>query len=364
MNLNDDNVDLEIKDFLATQTDIIIDRYSDTGSNGELYFGLQNNIFKERVALKFYYCGKTDLFHKEPQILRSIEHPNILKVLDAKRISDLHAYFLTPEINGGDLEKYMESHELDTHFCISIVKDILKGLSEMHKSTNRILHRDIKPNNILISNVDQSAIIADFGSIKHIPSKQTSISASRNSMVYRPKESVLHNEYNFQSDIYQTGIVLFQLLGGHFPKSMAGWLSPKELAKSLKIEGSFDKQVFMERIIDNLIVKGKLLNLESLPPYIDKTLKTLIKRATNPDLNKRFSSAAEFFTALAKYKATSINWLKNSDIILAQKNNGYSYRIIEDNKVFVLEKSINKGSFRRTGSAATQLSDLIEKIRK
>jgi hypothetical protein len=57
MDLGDQNVDDEIREFINSQKDIDIDKYSDVGCNGELYFGT-HKIFKERVALKFYYTGK------------------------------------------------------------------------------------------------------------------------------------------------------------------------------------------------------------------------------------------------------------------------------------------------------------------
>jgi len=73
-----------------------------------------------------------------------------------------------------------------------------------------------------------ASIIADFGSVKYIPSGQTSITASKNSLVYKPCESVTNNEFNCQSDVYQTGLVLFQLLGGFFPPAVADWLSKND----------------------------------------------------------------------------------------------------------------------------------------
>ncbi|MDF2433164.1 MAG: eukaryotic-like serine/threonine-protein kinase [Mucilaginibacter sp.] len=361
MDLGDQNVDDEIRDFICSQTDIEIDKYSDVGCNGELYFGV-HKIFKERVALKFYHTGKAGLFHKEPQILRKIRHANIIEVLDAKIISGQHAYFLTKEIDGGDLETYMRNVDLDVFTSLGLAQDILRGLSEMHKDPNRLLHRDIKPNNILVDNMSTSAIIADFGSVKYIPSNQTSITASKNSLVYKPCESVTNNEFNCQSDVYQTGLVLFQLLGGFFPLAIADWLSKNDYQKALNISVYFDQQSFIEKIINNRIVKGKLINLDSLPHYVDSKLKSIIKKATHPDLNVRYKSAVDFLNSI--YKSDAINWQKNGGDYLASKRNGNQYKITCDSKGFTTEKSVKNNSFRKIGLHVLSIAEAIELVKK
>ncbi|MCJ7448686.1 MAG: protein kinase family protein [Bacteroidales bacterium] len=266
MDLDSLNIDDEIKDFIKSQKDITIDKHSDSGCNGELFFG-SHKIFNERVALKFYYIDKHGLSHKEPQILRQIDHKNILKILDARIIGDNYAYFLTPQIEGGDLDEYRLKTVLDTHSALEITQGILMGLTEMHKNPNRLLHRDLKPNNILIDN-DKTAIIADFGSVKYIPFSQNSIVASKNSLVYRAKEVVEKGEYCFQSDIYQVGIVLFQLLNGFFPLAIIDWFDTKKQKKIKDIKDMFEQHVFIEKQFDKLISGNKLLKLESLPGKI------------------------------------------------------------------------------------------------
>jgi serine/threonine protein kinase len=234
----------------------------------------------------------------------------------------------------------------------------------MHKDPNRLLHRDIKPNNILIDNMSKMAIIADFGSVKYIPSGQNAITASKNSLVYKPCESIVSNEFNCQSDIYQAGLVLFQLLGGYFPPAIAEWLSEKDYQKALTITDYFDQQSFIEKIINNRIIKGKLIDLDSLPQYIDSKLKTIVKKATHPDLNVRYKSAVDLLNAIYKYKSEAINWQKNGDTYLATKRNGNQYRISNDLKGFITEKSVRSSPFRRIGRQVLNIYEAIELIKK
>jgi eukaryotic-like serine/threonine-protein kinase len=353
-------IDDEIKHFIKNQNDVIIDKYSDSGCNGELFFGM-HKIFKERVALKFYYVDKYGLSHKEPQILRKIDHTNVIKIHDARIIGANYAYFLTPQIKGGDLFDYKNNTILDTHTALKIVQDILLGLSEMHKVPNRLLHRDLKPNNILIDE-NRTAIIADFGSVKHIPSDKQNIVASKNSMVYRAKEVVEKGEYCFQSDIYQVGIILFQLLGGFFPDAIIDWLDFKKQKKAIEIKDMFEQHVFIEKQFDKLISSHKLIRFDSLAFYIDDRLKGIIRKATNPILSQRYKNTSEFYNAIYKYKAKAVNWVKVNDEYIATCHNNTEYRIYPDNKGFQLERKVKNGVPRNFNKHNGSIDAMIEII--
>ena len=363
MDLNDSNVDIEIKEFVENQIDIEIDRYSDVGCNGDLYFG-RHKVFNERVALKFYYVDRKGLSHKEPQILRKIDHPNIIKVHDARIISDNHAYFLTSELSGGDLHKYMKNNNISTHDALNFTQDILKGVNEMHKNPNRLLHRDLKPNNILIDDKTNKACIADFGSIKYLPERRNSIPASKNNLVYRPKETVNKNEYSFQSDVYQVGLILYQLLGGFFPDAIVEWFTEKQKNKLNNIKDVFEQHLFIESAFDKLIIQNKLIDLNSLPFYIDHRLKTIIRKATRPELSKRYKSTSEFMNALYKFKSNSIDWAKTENGYLAKKKNGNIYRIYWASNGYEVEKTINGGKPRKMRKHNKQLDDIYELIKR
>lgn len=361
MDLNDTDVDKEIKDFIKQQNDIEIDRYSDVGCNGDLYFG-RHKIFNERVALKFYYSDSKGLSHKEPQILRSIDHPNIIKVHDARMISNNYAYFLTSEYTGGDLHKFLKKNNISIHLALSITQDILKGVNEMHKNPNRLLHRDLKPNNILIDNETKTACIADFGSIKHLPTNKDSLVASKNSLVYRPKEAVEKNEYSFQSDLYQIGLILFQLLGGFFPDAMIDWFNENQQKKLSNIKGIFEQHQFTENIFDNLILRNKLIRIESLPFYIDNKLISIIRKATCPELSKRYKSASEFMNAIYRFKTKAIDWVSLDGGYMATNIKGTTFRIFETIKGFEVEKAINGGQGRKMRDHDNTLKSIYELI--
>ncbi|SHG32267.1 protein kinase family protein [Flavobacterium defluvii] len=362
--MGDENVDEIIKDFILLQDDIVIDRYSNGGANGELYFG-ERKLLSDRVALKFYYYNKDVSTHNEPLILKSIEHPNILKIYDAKIIHQQYAYFLTPEISGGDLKNFKDNNIVSFYDAINITQGILNGLSELHKNPNNLLHRDLKPKNILIDQETKTPYIADFGSVKFISNAENSVVASKSTQIYRPNESVVQNVYNRQSDIYQVGIIFFQLLGGKFPEAPFEWLDDRQKSKFLKISGSeFEKWQFIDSAIDNLIVKNKLLDYDSLPAYINNKVKAVIKTATNKDLNKRYFTCSEFIKDLFDLKKQNKDWRIDNQEIYANKENKKYYRISEDKKGYCLQVSKNQVNWTKDNKHDGTLESIISRIHK
>jgi len=336
------SVDREIIDFLKSQKDIIIDKYSSKGGNGELFFGL-NRILQKRVALKFYYIDDQKLAHEEVRILSNIKNANILEVFDAGVINKNYAYFLTPEIEGGDLDKFMQENRIEVFKAIHITKGILKGLTALHSPPNRLLHRDLKPSNILVD-INRNPFIADFGSVRMIPSSVDSIKASCHTILFRPPEAFHNNQYYFKSDIYQVGIMLYQLIGGYLPYQDVAWLSNKEKQKYSLLKGSYDRSKYLDSIIGGKICSGKLLKYDSLPFFICKKLKSIIRKATNVDLGKRYQNTAEFMRDIHEFMSTSVNWRMDPEGVVAFKRNTFAFRIIQGGKknISLVQKKCGK----------------------
>ena len=355
-------VDKEIIEFIKNQKAITIDKYSGKGGNSELFFGT-HNILKIRVALKFYYTD-TKAAHEEVKLLYKIKHDNVLEVLDAKLISDECAYFLTPEISGGDLDKFMNSHIINTYTALKIIKGLLAGVTVLHSEPNRLVHRDLKPANILIDN-SNTPKIADFGSIKHIPPKLNTIKGSRHSFIYRPPESIERNEYSFQSDIYQIGVILFQLLGGFFPYREKYWLNLRDRKKHSNITENFNRQRFFSKVVGDRICKGKLLDLNSLPTYICRSLKKIIRDATYPEFNRRFKTTSEFLKAIHDYSSNAVNWWRKGDIFYALKPDQFHYRVtLRENKSILVQKFSKSNTWRAENKISGNLNEISQIINK
>jgi len=346
--MDDSSVDPRIKKFISEQDDIHIDRYSNKGGFGELYFG-KRNILGDRVALKFYKV-KDGSGHEEAVLLQKITSDNILPILDARMLDDEISFYLTPEMSGGDLQNVIDTYIIDTNIGIEIVTNILKALTELHKDGNSLVHRDLKTANILVDLKDGvKTYLADFGTIRKIPDNNDFVSASTYSFLYRPYEALIENKYYRESDIYQVGIILFQVLGGHFPmKTPHDWLRARDLKKYHLFLTDGERFDFLRFSLNNLIVKGKLLNYDSLPYYINNKLKTIIKKATSADFTKRYKSTSEFFKALFDYQKSAKIWWKEGDIIFAIcPKSKMNYKIVKDHKTYILQHSRDAINWRK-----------------
>ncbi|MDX5325924.1 MAG: protein kinase [Bacteroidota bacterium] len=362
MDLSELGLDDEVKAFLNNQKDFQIDRVSQEGGNCDIFFGY-HNIFQRRIALKVYYGSDKSSSHYEPRILSKIEHDNILRVRDAKRIGNYYSYFMTDEISGGDLEKCLEKGDLDLKDKLNIIHGVLNGLTELHNPKYSIVHRDIKPKNILIYQDSKQPLISDFGSIKKFDKSLGKVSGSKTTLVYTPKEVFESNQYTTQSDIYQVGVTMFQILGGYFPGAYFDWLTDKEKQKFLQISGHYEQSIYLDKVIQKLVTRNKLLRYETLPPYLNSTIIKVIKKATNPRLKIRYANTGEFMKDLFIVQKRLINWKENDSKLYATKMNGDEFRIVESKKGFSIEKK-GKNGWRRNGEYEATSEPLIMKINK
>lgn len=245
--------------------------------------------------------------------------------MHARTIDNGYAYFVTEEISGGDLDNLISSGQLNLRLAISITKGILNGIIEFHRKENRLVHRDIKPANILLD-MSANPIIADFGSLKKMPETVDFVNGSRHAALYRPPESY-NDEYSFYSDVYQVGMVMYQLLGGFLPYDPEYYLSTAQKNMYKKLPGDFEKSKFIDNRLKKLATKGKLLDYDSLPHYVDKSIRKIVAKATNPDPDKRYETASIFMLKLHQLGILP-DWRKIDNEYKLINYNGKDFRVV------------------------------------
>lgn len=326
-----------------------------------MYFG-RNRILDSDVAVKFYYWGSNKLFHAEPNSLAAIDSPNVLAVLNAGLIDGDWAFFVTPYCSHGDIDDVLDKTEFGNFKAIKLTCDLLIGLGALHEHryVHRYVQRDIKPANILLSD-DSNALIGDFGSIKHIPEGQHTIPASSHAVLYRPPESITSEHYGTAGDIYQAGIFFYQILGGHLPYDAVSWLTKPERKQYEALPTPPDKIQYADLCIRTRISKGKLLDVGSLPPWVNETLKRTIRKATNVDPDKRFKSAAEFQVHLNNSRSKVSDWSIEEGF--PTKKGETSFRICEEDGEYFVSKRRNSNKWRKDNSIkASSYEDAVSSI--
>ncbi|SAL76616.1 protein kinase family protein [Caballeronia telluris] len=212
-----DNSDLpdDVKSALKQFPEFEIAAFNDSGANGYVLIG-RHTVLQKKVAIKIYFHGENDI-DQEPAIIAKINHENVLKVYDARKVGRDSSYFVTPAASDGDLSQYLDSFDVSLPVAHKMLCQLLSGIAALHTEPNLLVHRDLKPENLLVHN--DSILIADFGSVRRIDRKTGAAPASKHSILYRPPEAIGENAFfNFSSDIYQAGIIGFLLFGGEVVK--------------------------------------------------------------------------------------------------------------------------------------------------
>lgn len=185
-----------------------------------VYLG-QDLILDRPVAIKvlrFDFRDNKDAlrrFQREALSATQLIHPNIVGVYDVDEEDELQ-YIVMEYIDGTDLKKYIERQgQVAPEKAIHIMHQVLSAVALAHK--NRIIHRDIKPQNILIDNQDRIKI-TDFGIA--VALSETSITQTNTllgSVHYLSPEQARGSMATSKSDIYALGVVLYELLSGSVP---------------------------------------------------------------------------------------------------------------------------------------------------
>ena len=357
--LNDEDVVPAIRSFVRSNTHIEVYEHIVRGCNGDVYFGKRKKLGDE-VVLKFYWSHPHYDEAEEAVILQNIKHDNILQIHHLEFVPPHYAYFLTPKIDGGDLQALIEAGSISTKEALKILSGILLGLTELH-SKHKLVHRDLKPGNILINLADKRPIIADLGAVKKIEDATGHVTASKSTFYYLPPEALQHNQYYFQSDIYQVGLIMFQLLGGHFPiDEPYKWLTAKERTKLGAIRNGTDRQKQFDDFIGKRITKGTIANIDTLPFYIDSSFKRVLNKALHNNHKKRFKDPSQFLTDIHQLIRSSPDYFKQPDLLTIKHEGEREFRIYKDKKdKVVLEKQLdNKGWRKDNGHNGTVESAL------
>jgi len=163
-----------------------------------------------------------DRFKREIQVAGSLHHPRIVPVLSAGQSGDELLYYTMPFIEGESLRALIDrERQLSLEQALAITRDVAEALEYAH--TQNIVHRDIKPDNILIERESGRAVVTDFGIARAIEraadiSTVTSTGFTLGTPTYMsPEQAGAEKEIDGRSDIYSLGCVLYEMLAGTPP---------------------------------------------------------------------------------------------------------------------------------------------------
>lgn len=326
------------------------------GANGYLFFAC-NRISEANVAIKFYGGVPGEARHNEPRQLSQIISANVLPILDARNVSDEWAYFVTPRCTGGDLDDFISARP-SVYSAIDAALGACAGASAIH--AQKMVHRDLKPANIVM---DRGAPrIADFGSVKALLAGETETSASQHSILYRPPESFQTLRCGIKGDVYQIGLLVYQLFGGALPYDGRAYLTSKERLTYDLIPDPIDQSIFVDGAIRRRAESGRLIDMRSLPPWITNTAQRAIRDMTCPNPDDRAGCTGDVAAHLSRLRTVLADWRWNGAVAILERENLITeLRPIGSNLFEAFQQ--RNGDFRRvSGAKAATLQALVTKF--
>ncbi|PAF38329.1 serine/threonine protein kinase [Terribacillus saccharophilus] len=192
------------------------------GGMANVYLG-QDIILDREVAikvLKLEYANDDEFiarFHREAHAATSLSHPNIVTIYDVGDEDGIY-YMIMEYVSGMTLKQYIQTHgSIVVPDTVDIMKQVTSAISHAH--ANGIVHRDIKPQNILIDDYGKVKV-TDFGIATALSATSlTQTNAMLGSVHYLSPEQARGGIATKKSDVYSLGIVMFELLTGRLPFS-------------------------------------------------------------------------------------------------------------------------------------------------
>jgi len=266
-----------------------VERFLGEGAFAEVY--RVKHRFMGRQAMKvFKEAGATlkDIERDiaEALLLSSIKHPNIVEVCDAnvlKTDKGQLGYFTMTYVPGGTLERYWRSFDNDlmpVELVVEVIKQTCRGLSVAHSSSPPIVHRDIKPQNILVGFGSDGLHIrlSDFGLAKTV-NPLTLLVSAKGTLGFKPPES-LRNVDSCAADIWAIGTTIYLLLTDEMPFPM---LDERDIE---------DSNRFLRPIRP-----PSIYNIN-----IDSGLESVIYRCLAASPSDRYADATDLLNDLEKWK--------------------------------------------------------------
>lgn len=250
-----------------------------SGGMADVYNAVDNRLSRQ-VAIKVlkeeYSSDKNFVmkFRAEAQSAAGLSHPNIVNVYDVGEDEGLH-YIVMELVEGITLKKFIERKgKLELKEAVGIAIQIAQGMEAAH--TNHIIHRDIKPQNIIISK-EGKVKVTDFGIAKAATSNTIAAGQAVGSVHYISPEQARGGYSDEKSDIYSLGVTLYEMISGKMPFAADNTVS-----------------------VALLHINEEAVPLRELDPEIPASIEKIVQKCMQKKPERRYLTATELIADLRK----------------------------------------------------------------
>lgn len=285
------------------------------GGMGSVYLAERaDGEFDQKAALKLLHSPfatdqQLERFKNERQILASLYHDNIARLLDGGVTEEGQPYYIMEYVNGMPVDQYCDEHALSINERLSLFMDVCSAVQYAHRKL--VVHRDLKPSNILVTK-DGRVKLLDFGIAKVLRESELSgagaVLTHRGLLpvtpAYASPEQVRGESITTVSDIYQLGLVLYEILSGKLPYQIDG-LSPAGIQQMICQKEPFTPAKILLRNSAPDEVE-QISSLRSTKPrQLQKTLSgdlcNVVMKAIRKELDRRYDSAEQLKDDIRRY---------------------------------------------------------------
>jgi serine/threonine protein kinase/tetratricopeptide (TPR) repeat protein len=259
--------------------------------------------FQQQVALKVVRRSFADSelarrFRRERQILASLNHPNIARLLDGGVSADGEPFFAMEYVEGVRIDDYCAAQSLSTEERLKLFLAVCRGVSYAHQ--NLVVHRDIKPSNILVT-AEATPKLLDFGIAKLLDAEHPDEHTQTNFRAFTPDHASPEQKsgapVTTASDVYSLGVLLQDILGGGVHSSSSnvqltpgGWRSEIPEEKTSATNLPTNQEDGNKRARDNP------------PRFVSTELANIVAMARREDPARRYASVAQFAEDVQRYR--------------------------------------------------------------
>ena len=294
------------------------------GGFGTVWMAEQEQPVRRRVALKILKMGMDTKeviarFEQERQALAMMDHPNIAKVFDAGATPFGRPFFVMELVRGVKITDYCDEQALSTAERVALFADVCQAVQHAHQKG--IIHRDIKPTNILVTVNDGAPVpkVIDFGVAKATQGRLTDLTLFTQfeqmigtPLYMSPEQAEMTSlDIDTRSDIYSLGVLLYELLTGSTPidtatlrragideiRSIIREVDPPKPSARVKTLGGADLTTAAQR---------RHTDGAKIPPQLRGDLDWIVMKCLEKDRHRRYESASALAQDLRRHLANEV----------------------------------------------------------
>jgi eukaryotic-like serine/threonine-protein kinase len=283
-----------------------------SGGMGHVYLAARaDEQYQKRVAIKVVKRGTdTDFvlrqFRQERQILAGLDHPNIARLFDGGNTDEGLPYFVMEYVEGEPITVFCERHGLGVRERLRLFRTVCGAVQFAHQ--NLVVHRDLKPGNIFVTN-DGSSKLLDFGIAKLLNpelSAQTIDMTAANLRLFTPDyaspEQIRGERITTASDVYSLGALLYELLTGRHPYRVKS-RTAEAISKAVLEDDPEKPSMAVTRARQGEATAEAPLRSEpqKLRRLLIGDLDTIVLKAMRKEPHRRYTSAEQLSEDIRRY---------------------------------------------------------------